>query len=186
MQAVAGVTLQIHADGRIHAAGLEGGASLVDAGIRHCGMEEEQGAFRTERRDDARVGGRTIQIGAGREANFRLLGIAVGRQVEAIRHAQAKAEVPGPADVQGEAAVDIEGEAGDVEGQWNGHAGAQELLPQGHVELDGVRRGGQLATLAPQADQVAGLVVPGRLHVIDVDVPVMVGIHEDLDAIRPE
>ena len=148
-QAAAAIAQQIKADAGLEAPVLEASGVGIDVLFDQAGVEEQQLAIGAEE-----IAAGSIEQSPGLQPN---LGRAVGAggQVDPIAKADAKAEVKGPAQLQPNAAIDIESQTRNVESERQIEAGGRQALAQLEVELNRVGLGRQVGARTPEADVVA-------------------------------
>ena len=115
LQASRAVALEVDACQACDVAGLEARLAQIAVHVGHGGAEEQQLALGLERHVVVGVVGSPVELRRRRDAQFGLGLVGIGGQVEAIGGADAEAKVPIPADVQAEAALDVQGEAWHIQ-----------------------------------------------------------------------
>ena len=183
--AAATIAQQVHADRGRQPAVLEAGGIRVHVLFHQVGLEEQQLARRTEE-----VIAGPIQQRPCFQAEFRC-GVVSAGEIDAIRQADAEAEIKAPAHLQLQAAVHIQGHAWNVEGEGNLKPSFIEALAQFHVELNCINSRRQVLTWCPQADictvailePLAIAIEPTHLDICQVDAVVQIRVLQDVQAV---
>ena len=191
---------------------LEPGRAGIAILVNGAQLEEEQGARRLEGRHHGVVLRRAVQEHANLDFDLRIFRCRRARalvrcQIEAVRDAEADAEVKTPGQLDGKATVHVQTEAGHVEIHGNIDAHAEGNAAQRQVKLDrigvdinlelagtgrtavadvvaGIRvdvvRFRQALRFGPLLQQVAVFVEPADADVVDFDMAVRVSITDDV------
>ena len=164
-------------------AGLVARTVDVVVDVLDAGLEEQQFAASLERRDPIRVGGVAVEVQAQVETELGCVRVRIDAKVEALFRRQTEGEIVGPANVEGEAAVDVEREARQVELERDVQPAAEDASAQVHVEADRIDRALREGHALDPGEQALALgVVEADVDVGQADAAVGVRVLQDAQA----